>query len=111
MYKKLNSKKEIKPKTFQLYKNQSLLIDNLVRIDYLEGDVNSFTFYISNDVKIKRINRKRNDLKDLNLREYNVGFGEDLVINGLGFVKIVSSCRICLYINKDIKSFVRKKLI
>ena len=111
MYKKLNPKKEIKPKTFQLYKNQSLLIDNLVRIDYLEGDVNSFTFYIPNEVKIRRINYKRKDLKDLSLREYNIGFGEDLVINGLGFVKIVSSCRIYLYINKDIKSFVRKKLI
>lgn len=111
MYKKLNPKKEIKPKTFQLYKNQSLLIDNLVRIDYLEGDVNSFTFYIPNDIKVKRINRKRSDLKDLNLREYNIGFSEDLVINGLGFIKIVSSCRIYLYINKDIKTFIRKKLI
>lgn len=111
MYKRLNPKKEIKPKTFQLYKNQSLIIENLVRIDYLEGDVNSFTFYVPNEVKIRRINRKRNDLKDLSLREYNIGFGEDLVINGLGFIKIVSSCRIYLYIDKDIKSFVRKKLI
>lgn len=111
MYKKLNPKKEIKPKTFQLYKNQSLIISGLVRIDYLEGDVNSFTFYIPNDIKIKRINRKREDLKDLNLREYNIGFSEDLVINGLGFIKIVSSCKINIYINKDVKTFIRKKLI
>ena len=111
MYKKLNPKKEIKPKTFQLFKNQSLIIGDLLRIDYLEGDVNSFTFYIPNDIKIKRINHKRDDLKDLNLREYNIGFSEDLVVNGLGFVKIVSSCRIHLYINKDIKTFIRKKLI
>lgn len=111
MYKRLNPKKEIKPKTFQLFKNQSLLIGDLVRIDYLDGDVNSFTFYVPNDIKIKRINRKRNDLKDLHLREYNIKFGEDLVINGLGFVKIVSGCRIYLYINKDVKTFTRKKLI
>ena len=111
MYKRLNPKKEIKPKTFQLFKNQSLIIGDLVRIDYLEGDVNSFTFYIPNDIKIKRINRKRDDLKDLNLREYNIGFSNDLVINGLGFIKIVSSCRIYLYINKDVKTFIRKKLI
>lgn len=111
MYKKLNPKKEIKPKTFQLYKNQSIIIGDLARIDYLEGDVNSFTFYVSNDIKIKRINRKRDYLKDLNLREYNIKFGEDLVINGLGFIKIVSSCRLYLYVNKDVKSFVRKKLI
>ena len=111
MYKRLNPKKEIKPRTYQLYKNQSIIIGDLVRIDYLEGDRNSFTFYVPNDIKIKRINRRRNDLKDLSLREYEIKFGEDLVINGLGFVKIVSMCRINIYINKDIKTFTRKKLI
>lgn len=111
MYKKLNPKKEIKPKTFQLTKNQSLLIGNLVRLDYLEGDINSFTFYIPNDIKVKRINRKRNDLKELNQREYEIGYSEDLVINGLGFIKIVSCCKINIYINKDVKTFIRKKMI
>lgn len=111
MYKKLNPKKEIKPKTFQLTKNQSLLIGNLVRLDYLEGDINSFTFYIPNDIKVKRINRKRNDLKELNQREYEIGYSEDLVINGLGFIKIVSCCKVNIYINKDVKTFIRKKMI
>ena len=111
MYKKLNPKKEIKPKTYQLFKNQSLVIGDLVRLDYVDGDPNSFTFYIPNDIKIKRINRRRNDLKDLSLKEYNIGFYEDLVINGLGFIKIVSSCKVNLYLNKDIKTFTRKKLI
>ena len=111
MYKRLNPKKEIKPKTFQLFKNQSLIIGDLVRIDYLEGDVNSFTFYIPNDIKIKRINRKRDDLKDLNLREYNIGFSNDLVINGLGFIKIVDKCNVDVYLNKDVETFIRKNLI
>lgn len=111
MYKKLNPKKEIKPKTFQLTKNQSLLIGNLVRLDYLEGDINSFTFYIPNDIKVKRINRKKNDLKELNQREYEIGYSEDLVINGLGFIKIVSCCKVNIYINKDVKTFIRKKMI
>ena len=111
MYKRLNPKKEIKPRTYQLMKNQSIIIDNLVRIDYIEGSRNSFTFYIPNDIKIKRIAHQKDTLKDLSLRKYEVGYSEDLVINGLGFIKIVSHCRIQLYINKDVKTFTRKKLI
>ena len=50
MFKKLNSKKEIRPKTYQLGENESLLIGDLVRINYLEGDRNSLTFYIPNEM-------------------------------------------------------------
>ena len=42
LFKKLNSKKEIKPRTYQLNKGQSLLLGDLVRLDYIEGDRNSF---------------------------------------------------------------------
>ena len=53
MYKKLNSKKEIKPRTYQLSSGQSLVLGDLVRIDYVEGDRNSLTFYIPNEIKIR----------------------------------------------------------
>ena len=43
LLKKINPKKEIKPKTFQIKKNQCLVIDNLFRIDYVEGEKNSFS--------------------------------------------------------------------
>ena len=36
---------------------------------------------------------------------------EDLVINGLGFVKIVNKGVIDVYIDKDIDTFMRKSLI
>lgn len=111
MYKKLNPKKEIKPKTYQLMKGQSLIIGDLFRIDYIEGERNSFTFYIPNEIKVRRAMFMGNKLKDLSKREYTIKFYEDLVINGLGFIKMVSECKINLYINKDIKSFVRKNLI
>ena len=43
MVKKISPKKEIKPRTYQLRKNQSIIIEDFVRIDYVEGEKNSFT--------------------------------------------------------------------
>ena len=111
MYKKLNSKKEIKPKTYQLSSNESLLIGDLARIDYIEGDRNSFTFYIPNEIKIRRCRFRSDNLKSFSNRKYDVRFGEDLVIRGLGFVKIVAGCKIEVFANKDVSIFTRKSMI
>ena len=85
----------------------------LVRIDYVEGEKNSFTLFISNDLKVKRLFNasSKNDLKDLNKLTYEVKYYEDLVINGLGFVKIVNKGIINVYIDKDVDTFMRKSLI
>ena len=111
MYKKLNSKREIKPKTFQIRKNEALLVGDLLRINYLEGDTNSFTFYIPNEIKIRRLRFKSNYLKDLASKEVDIKFSEDLCIMGLGFIKVVAGCKIELFINKDTEIFTRKNLI
>lgn len=111
MFKKLNSKKEIRPKTYQLGKNESLLIGDLMRIDYIEGDRNSLTFYIPNEIKIRRCRFKSDNLKDLAIRNIDVGYYNDVVIRGLGFIKIVAGCKINVYINKDVSVFTRKNMI
>lgn len=113
IYKKLSPKKEIKPKTYQIKKNQSIIIEDLIRIDYVDGDKNSFTVYASNDLKIKRLlNSKNSDqLKDLSKTTHHIKYDEDLVINGLGFIKIVNKCTVDIYIDKNVDTFVRKKLI
>lgn len=113
MVKKISPKEEIRPRTFQLKKNQSIVIEDLVRIDYVEGEKNSFTLFISNDLKVKRLfNVFHNEsLKDKNKSTYSVKYDEDLVISGLGFIKIVDKCSINVYIDKDIDVFLRKSLI
>ena len=113
MVKKISPKKEIKPRTYQLRKNQSIIIEDLIRIDYVEGEKNSFTLFVSNDLKVKRLlNLFNNDeIKDKNKLTYEVKYDEDLVINGLGFVKIVNKGVIDVYIDKDIDTFMRKRLI
>ena len=112
MFKKLSPKKEIKPKTYQIKKGQTIIIEDLVRIDYKEGERNSFTLYVSNELKTKRyLNNRHEDLKDLSKRTYEMKYDEDLVINGLGFIKIVNPGIIDVYINKDVETFTRKALI
>lgn len=105
-------KKEIKPKTYQIKEGQALLIGDLLRIDYVKGERNSFTLYISNDIKVKRINGyKHNDLKNLSKRTYQIPFNQDLVIRGLGFVKMVYRGEIDIYLNQRVDTFLRDNLI
>lgn len=113
MVKKISPTKEIKPKTYQIRKNQSILIEDLVRIDYIEGEKNSFTLYVSNDLKVKRLlnSSNKDDLKELNKVTYQIKYGEDLVVNGLGFVKIVDKAVVDVYIDKNVDTFTRKSLI
>lgn len=113
LIKKISPRKEIKPKTYQLRPNQSIIIEDLIRIDYVEGERNSFTLFVSNDLKVRRLLNllNNNELKDKNKITYDVKYDEDLVINGLGFVKIVSKGLIDVYIDKDVETFMRKSLI
>ena len=113
MMKKISAKKEIKPRTYQLRKGQSIVIEDLIRIDYVEGEKNSFTLFMSNDLKVKRLlNLFNNDeLMDKNKITYNIKYDEDLVISGLGFIKIVDKGVIDIYIDKDVDTFTRRSLI
>ena len=113
MVKKISPKKEIKPRTYQLRKNQSIVIEDMVRIDYVEGDKNSFTVFVSNDLKVKRLLNIFNneELKGKNKTTYQVKYDEDLVISGLGFIKIVNKGVIDVYMDKEVDSFLRKSLI
>ena len=110
--KKIIPKKEIKTKTYQVKINQSLLINELIRIDYIEGTKNSFTFFVSNDLKIKKINSNKSDsMKDIIKRSLEVGYHQDIVINGMGFIKITDKAIVDIYIDKNVEIFVRDSLI
>jgi len=113
MVKKISAKKEIKPRTYQLRKNQSIIIEDLIRIDYVEGEKNSFTVFVSNDLKVRRLLNlfNNNELKDKNKITYNMKYDEDLAISGLGFIKIVNKGVIDIYIDKDVDTFTRRSLI
>jgi len=109
--KKVVPKKEIKPITFQMKTNQTVLIDELGRVDYI-GDKNSFTFFFSNALCINRINitTARKDIKKFNREIIEVGANEDIVINGLGWIKIVKPCVVAIYTIPGVAIYKRKSL-
>jgi ribosome biogenesis GTPase YqeH len=112
LLKKINPKKEIKPKTYQIKTGQCLVIGDLFRIDYVEGGKNSFTLYVSNDLKVKRYNmNKCTLLKDHPKTTYDVGYHKDLVIDGLGFIKIVVAAKVDVYADINVNVFERDSVI
>lgn len=112
LLKVITPKKEIKTKTYQLRRGQSIIIGDLVRIDYVDGEKNSFTLYISNDIKTKRIiSSRHDDLKNLAKRTYQLPFNQDIVIKGLGFIKVVNRGVVDIYLNQRVETFLRDNLI
>ena len=110
--KKISPVKEIKPRTYQMKPNESIIIDNYARIDYLSDKKNSFTIYLSNNIKVKRINLNTNDdLRCLNKTSFNLKKGKDIVIAGLCFCKIVDDALVNVYTKDNVKVFSRNNLI
>lgn len=94
--KRINPKKEIKPITYQLKNTGSILIDNLVRIDY-SCKTTSMTVYINNGIPIKKININREDLKEYPVRIFNTQKNNDIVIEDLCFIKFTNSINLNIY--------------
>ncbi|MDD3048631.1 MAG: 50S ribosome-binding GTPase [Bacilli bacterium] len=109
---KITPRKEIKPRTYQMTGRQSLLIDSIARIDQIEDNTNSFTIYLSNDLEVERINLNTNDkLRKLAKNEIKVNDGEDVIINGLCWIKIVKRTELVVYVKENVEVFTRKSII
>ena len=107
--KKIIPNKELKPITYQIKDKQTILIDELVRLDLV--DKNSMTIYMSNNLKVKRLFKYTNTLKDLKKHELDVECDNDVVVQGLGFIKFTHKAKIILYTKENISVYVRKNLI
>ena len=109
--KKLNSKKEIKPITFQVKGKGSILVDELFRIDY-DTDVSSMTFYVSNSLRVDKISLNNNiRMLDYKSREYCLDSDSDLVIEDVGFIKITNGMKVKIYYKDNIDVRIRDNLI
>ena len=110
--KKVSPRTEVKPRTFQLKKNSSLLIGDYARIDYLSDWDNSFTIYLSNEIDVSKINFNTNTrLRNLKKHSFDLSDKKDIVINGLLFCKIVKKAKVDIYVKKNVKVFERNNLI
>lgn len=109
--KKINSKKEIKPITFQVKGKGSILLDDICRVDY-DTDVSSMTFYVSNSLNVDKISLNNNSsMLDGKCLEYKIDNDQDLVIEDIGFIKITNSMKLNVYYKDSIDIRVRDNLI
>ncbi|MGE5456281.1 MAG: GTPase [Ignavibacteriales bacterium] len=102
-------KKEIKPLTYTINIDQTFLINDFARIDIKKG--NTITMYISNTLKIDRIYKNNDYLSNLEKHIIDVDSNNDVVISGLGFIRIKNKTRLTIYTLKGVNVFMRKALI
>lgn len=108
----LTPRSEMKPRTFQIVREESLLIHDLCRLDYLDGKPNSITVYIANAVDVKKINLTTvARLKDYEVHEYDIDGEEDIVVNGLCWFKIVGKGKFRIQSLVGVRVYSRSKII
>lgn len=106
---KIIPKTELKPTIFQVKSDQIFLVDNLLRLEVKED--NNIVFYISNNLPIMRYYKDNEKLKDLEKYEFTISEVEDIVIEGLGFIKVMKPANITLYTLKDVGVYTRKSFL
>lgn len=106
LLKKVIPKKEIKPITYQVHNKQYIYIEDIIKI---ESSDNNLTLYFSNNLKIER---KYNDNKKiLNEKVIRVKKNEDIVISGIGFIKVTKNETIKISTKNDYLIYTRRSLI
>ena len=124
-------RKEIKPRVYQLQSGQSLMIENIAKIDFEEGAKANISLYLSNDLNItrsklensnrafanmiankqfKHIDRKVKSIDDLSCHEFNLANDVcDVVITGLLWFKVKGQGqKISIYAPKGVEIAVRE---
>ncbi len=86
--KKLYPKKEIKVKTFQTRSGYAVVVNDILRIENIGNKLNSFSFYMSDKLRYEKVKLKNDKLKILPSITYDITEPTDIVINGLGFIRI-----------------------
>ncbi len=108
--KKITIKKEIKPKTYQLNGKGSILIEDLIRLDY-DTKGTSMTIYVNNLVNIRFLGKDNNKLLDGKCNKFSLDNNKDIVISDLCFIKFTKNVNLNIYSNYDVLIYERDNLI
>ena len=109
LLKKIVPRKELKPITYQLKDKQSIIVESILKID--NEDVNNITLFFSNELEIERSFKKRDLVSDLEMHTLNVDEKEDIVISGLGFIKVMKKGVFHIYTLPGVLVYTRKSFI
>ena len=106
--KKIVPTKEIKPITFQIKNKQVIELDKYAYIECL--DKTNITIFASNKLDIERNYKSFND-NNYKCYEFEVDNGEDIVIVGLGFIKVSKKAKFKVYTLENVLVYKRDSLI
>ncbi|HOO68508.1 MAG TPA: hypothetical protein PLC53_03985, partial [Bacilli bacterium] len=107
---KINIKEEIKPRIYQNKDKCSLILSDIGRIDCLNDS--NISIYISNNLDIDKINFNTNDkYRKLELTKIRITEEEDLVIEGLCFIRVSAKTAFDIYMPSNVDIYKRDKLI
>ena len=107
LIKKIIPNKEIRPITYQVKTSETIYIDKLVKLILSN---NNITIYASNNLEINRSYKE--DIDDsLECHIIDVEPDNDIVIEGLGFIKFTKKEQVKLYTIKGVNVYKRISLI
>lgn len=127
--------KPVNPKVYQLKSEQTLYLGGLARIDFLQGEAQSFVVYISNEIPIHRTKLEKADelyqehagellsppgketlakMPVMQKHTFSIQKGEkkDIVISGLGWITLQGeNAKIAVHAPKGVFVQLRQSLI
>lgn len=111
IYKKLLPKSVIKPKVYTIKKDFMIILGDIIRIENNSNEDVNLVFYFKNEIKLNKMRSIRNGLlKDKDKLDVKVS-DKDIILEGLGYIKVVGYANLTMYtLNKKMIS-VRNKMI
>lgn len=111
IYKKLLPKSVIKPKVYTIKKDFMIILGDILRIENNSNEDVNLVFYFKNEIRLNKMRSIRNKLlKDKDKLDVKVS-DKDIILEGLGYIKVVGYANLTMYtLNKKMIS-VRNKMI
>ena len=128
----VSPKKEIKPKTYQLNPEQTLFLGGLGRFDFIKGEKQGFTAFFDNDLKLHRTkldgatafydkhvgglltppnSKEKEEFPPLVSHEFTIKDKTDLVISGLGWIRVNGEAKVAVWAPEGVAVVTRKAII
>ena len=128
----VSPKKEIKPKTYQLNPEQTLFLGGLGRFDFIAGEKQGFTAFFDNELKLHRTklegasdfydkhlgtlltppnNKEKDDFPKLVQHVFTIKDKTDLVISGLGWIRVTGTAKVAVWAPEGVAVVTRKAII
>lgn len=106
--KKLSKNKKIKPISYQIKEKQYIIIENILKLEIVDNDI---IIYVPSNFNVDRYYKDKDILDSSNYKSFDITETSDIVIPGIGFIKVMKSGNVKITALKNLNMFTRKPLI